>query len=157
MQLKRFLILLCVMSATSVSGCARLEFFSDKNLEGVERGVKFYYPKPYLLVARTKSTEKPEEIKVIYLPDMSEPQYAKLKSGYGAAELSLAFENGILTSVGQKTDTKIPETITSLGSLSGMIPKPPPAPGQVPPAFELYEIDNSSGTTILKRVQLGPE
>jgi hypothetical protein len=40
-------------------------------------------------------------------------------SGYGSADLSVALSNGLITSVGQKTDTKVPET---LNAISGLIP-----------------------------------
>jgi hypothetical protein len=124
-----------VVSALVLSGCARIEVYEDENLQGPEKGVRFYYSKPYLLVAQTATTSdgKPSpdskpmsddkadnsaKVSVIYLPDQSKPMYAKLKTGYGSADLSLAFKDGILTNIGQKTDTKIPETITAL---SGMV------------------------------------
>jgi hypothetical protein len=40
----------------------------------------------------------------------------KPESGYGTADLSVNLSNGMITSFGQKTDTKIPETLTSLAS-----------------------------------------
>jgi hypothetical protein len=65
--------------------------------------------------------------------------------------LSLAFQNGILTTVGQKTDTKIPETITAISTLPAKVMPKGASPLTKPPAFELYEIDDSSGTTVLKK------
>ncbi len=154
MRIKRLAGLLVIVCAVGLSGCARLAFYSDPKLEGPETGVKFYYSKPYLLVARTENKDKPVEVSIQYLPDLSKPVYAKLKSGYGSADLSLAFKDGILTNIGQKTDTKIPETISALSGmataaagLKGVEPGKQP-----PPTVTLYEIDNSSGTTIVKQV-----
>jgi hypothetical protein len=41
----------------------------------------------------------------------------KFVPGYGSANLSASLTNGMIASVGQATDTKIPETITSIASL----------------------------------------
>ncbi len=41
----------------------------------------------------------------------------KFETGYGSSELSASFANGMIVSVGQKNDSKIPETITSIASL----------------------------------------
>lgn len=41
----------------------------------------------------------------------------KFKSGFGSSELSVTLSNGMIASVGQKTDTKVPETITSIAAL----------------------------------------
>jgi hypothetical protein len=40
------------------------------------------------------------------------------KSGLGSAKLSVKTANGIITDVGQDTDTKIPETVTALTGLA---------------------------------------
>ena len=99
-------------------GCARVAIFSDPELK-TQTGVKFFTPKPYILVAQTKAKDKPTEVSVIYLPDQSKPLYAKTYSGFGSANLALSFNaNGTLASLGQTTDTKIPETIGALAALA---------------------------------------
>ena len=157
MRVMRLAVLSAIACAIALSGCAGLQFYSDQNLQTQETGVKFYYPKPYLLVSRTGAKDNPVQVSVIYLPDQSKPIYAKLKSGYGSADLSLAFQNGILTNIGQKTDTKIPETIAALAGMAtaagGLKLGPPNLLGEKPD-FTLYEIDNSSGNSILKEVVL---
>jgi hypothetical protein len=55
------------------------------------------------------------------------------KTGYGTADLSVSLSNGMITSAGQKTDTKIPETISSIASLGtaiGGLMKIKPEPGK---------------------------
>lgn len=88
-----------------LSGCAGLDFG--------EEGLSFYEPKPYLFVSVNKDCVSTAT--VISLP--GNKKSVKFKSGYGSADLSIALSNGILTNAGQKTDTKIPETITSIASL----------------------------------------
>ena len=172
MQSKRLAGLLVMVCALALSGCARLEFYATPNLQGPETGVKFYYSKPYLLVARTPVPEKPAtttspatpattqvQVSIQYLPDLENPVYAKMKPGYGSANLTLAFQNGVLTSVGQNTDTKIPETITALTGLAKALPGPLMKMISGPqPDFTLYEIvfDKCTGTVCLKEVKLCP-
>jgi hypothetical protein len=176
MQSKRLAGLLVLVCALALSGCARLEFYTKPNLEGPETGVKFYYSKPYLLVARTPVPAKPAtqgspatpattqvQVSIQYLPDLQNPVYAKLRSGYGSANLSLAFQNSMLTSVGQNTDTKIPETIAAATGMAtaatGLrkaaaerLPSAPTAQGEKPD-FTLYEIVFDKGTICLKEVK----
>ena len=98
-----------------ISGCAGVEFYSDEGLTH-RTGIKYYTAKPYLLVANTGAKDKPVEVSIVYIPDLSHPTYAKPVSGLGTSDLSLSFNNGMLASVGEKTDSKIPELITALGS-----------------------------------------
>lgn len=102
-------------------GCAGFEFYDNPELGGPETGIKFYTAKPYILVSRTGAKDKPVEIQVQYLPDISNPLYANPKSGWGSADLSLALSNGMLTTFGQKTDPKLNELITSLGSFASSL------------------------------------
>ncbi len=160
MQIGKAVGVLLVICAVALVGCARLAFYSDSKLEGPESGVKFYYAKPYLLVSPTGNKDNPIQASIVYLPDQSKPMYAKLKSGYGSANLSLTLQNGVLTTVGQTTDTKIPETITALTGMTTAAAelaklRAPEQPAQTEsPKFSLYEIDNSSGTTVLKEVPI---
>lgn len=109
------IMFVCLLSL--LLGCGRIAVYSDNALQQ-EAGIKFYTPKPYLLVSRTGAKEKPIEVKLIYLPDVSVPYYAKLKPGMGSANLSLTFENGSLKTVGQNTDPQIDELVTALGSFA---------------------------------------
>ena len=110
-------IALVITSATVVSGCAGVSFYSDPELTK-STGIPIYAPKPYLLVSRTGNKDKPVDVSILYLNDKNHVVYAKPHSGFGSAKLSLALSNGQMTSFGQETDPKIPELITSL---SGMI------------------------------------
>lgn len=95
----------CLVVFLLVSGCAHIDFGGD--------GMTYFDPKPYLFVSTTK--ECVTTATVIAIPEAK--KVMKFVSGYGSADLSAALSNGMITSVGQKTDTKIPETITSIASL----------------------------------------
>ena len=110
--------------------CATVKFYDDKNLK-TETGIKFYSAKPYLLVEHmlktsfnTANKNKAVTIytlvktSVIFLPDLLGPQYIKFRPGIGTSDLKINLNNSILTSYGLTTDTKIPET---LSSIAGMI------------------------------------
>ena len=103
---------------TMLGGCARMAFYTDPDVKGQETGIKFFTAKPYLLVARTGAKDKPVEISLLYIPDLAKPVYAKPESGFGSANLTLALSNGMLTSFGQQTDTKVPDLLTAFGALS---------------------------------------
>lgn len=109
--------LLAALAMIGLSGCASIKFYSTPDMgPKSEVGLKVYYPKPYLLVARD-GTAKVTSVTLIYMPDLANPVYARTRSGYGSANLTLAFSTGMLTSLGQQTDTKIPESLTSVGGL----------------------------------------
>ncbi|HEY6873211.1 MAG TPA: hypothetical protein VI298_10845 [Geobacteraceae bacterium] len=87
------------------TGCAHIDFGGD--------GMTYFDPKPFLLVSTTKDCTT--NATVLIIP--GDKKVMKFESGYGSAELSATLSNGMIASVGQKTDTKIPETITSISGL----------------------------------------
>jgi len=137
-KMKRNLI--CIMiGLLFLSGCAHLDFtdFTDG-----KEGLTYYDPKPYLFVSTTKDCVSTAT--AVVLPEKKKT--AKFRTGYGSAELSINLSNGMITSVNQTTDTKIPETIgaiTSLGTaISGLV-KIQPEPGKqliCTPSATLYQI-----------------
>jgi hypothetical protein len=141
-----------------LTACAGWNFYSDRALT-TQSGIPIFAPKPYLLVARTGAADKPIEVSVVYLNDPQNVIYAVPRSGIGSADLSLTLADGRLTAFGQTTDTKIPETITSLAGLltaraEARAAGATGAPGALPtaPDFELYEIVQTSAGPQLKRV-----
>lgn len=98
---------LCIASLFLVSGCGHLDFGSDK-------GLTYYDPKPYFFVTTTKDCVTTGT--VVSLPETK--RAVKLVSGYGSSDLSVNLNNGMITSVGQKTDPSIPATITSVAGLT---------------------------------------
>jgi hypothetical protein len=92
-------------SICTLSGCAGLDFG--------DAGLTYYEPAPYLFVSINK--ECVSSATVVSLPGVK--RAVKFDRGYGSADLSVALANGMLTSAGQKTDTKVPETITAVAAL----------------------------------------
>lgn len=121
----------CVLSVFLLSGCAHLDFGNGK-------GLTYYDPKPYLFV--TISKDCAATATVIMLPGKVEK--VKFDSGYGSADFSIGLSNGMITSVNQKTDTKIPETITSLaglGTAAGNLLKTTMAAPEKPAEKQVYK------------------
>lgn len=102
-------VLVAVVSL-SLGGCAGLQF----NPQPEPDALTYNEPVPYLLVSTTK--ECVTTATVVSVPGRK--RSVAFRSGYGTADLSVNLQNGIITSVNQKTDTKIPETINAIASLS---------------------------------------
>jgi len=103
----RTCLVLVMTACILVAGCAKVNFTADN-------GLLYFEPKPYLLITANKDCIP--TVTVIMLPNTV--KHVAFESGYGSSELSVALTNGMITSAGQKTDTKIPETITSIAGLA---------------------------------------
>jgi hypothetical protein len=101
--MKRFKFFLLSFLMVVPAGCAGLDF-------GADRGLIYYTAKPYFFVTTTKDCVTTAT--VVMLP--AEQKVVGFRSGYGTADLSITLSNGMITTVGQKTDTQIPQTITAL-------------------------------------------
>ncbi|WP_334170078.1 hypothetical protein [Zoogloea sp.] len=106
-----------VLMVTALGGCAGVNFYADPALKN-PTGIPIYGSKPYLLVVRTKSEEKPIDVSILYLPDPSKVIYADPRSGFGTAKLTLNLTQGQMTSFGQDIDMKVPEL---LGAFTGVL------------------------------------
>lgn len=126
---------LYIGSIILLSGCGHLDFGPDK-------GLTYYDPKPYFFVTTTKDCVITGT--VVSLPETK--REVKLVSGYGSTDLSVNLSNGMITSVGQKTDPSIPATITSLATAVGALTKStkvePKEPSSCTPSAVLYPIVN---------------
>jgi len=124
-----------------LSGCAHIDFNDFTDGKG---GATYYDPKPYLFVSTNKDCVCTAT--VIVLPEKK--RTVTFHSGFGTADLSVSLKDGMITSAGQKTDTKIPETIgaiTSLATAAGGLMKVKPEPGKqviCTPSGKLYPIEN---------------
>ncbi|TSA39190.1 MAG: hypothetical protein D4R64_00625 [Porphyromonadaceae bacterium] len=142
-----------------LTNCASVKFFNDEGLKN-ETGLRVYSPKPYLLVEYQTTKTQSVKTSIIYLPDLSDPQYIKLKPGIGSSALKLELNNGILTSYGLTTDTKMPET---LGKITDLLTKSTSSIADITRnktegeldqlVYELFEIVMTDGLTKLVRVK----
>ncbi len=97
-----------------LTGCASVNV-THVDDKGSCDGIHFYEPRPYLLV--TGSGQSLTNT-VIWLPDHSQRYRVKFKGGWGTMKGNIKLVNGwMLDSLGVETDSKIPETITAVGSL----------------------------------------
>jgi hypothetical protein len=132
-----------VLLTVGLSGCAHLEFTDFTDGQG---GVTYYDPKPYMLVIT--AADCVTTAAVVVLPEKKKT--VKFRMGYGSAELSVGLSNGMFTNVGQKTDTKIPETIGSITSLGTAISGMTKTPALTcTPSAVLYPVEN--GVPYLKK------
>jgi hypothetical protein len=160
MKILKTAILFPVAAALMLAaGCATVKFYTDESLKN-ETGLRVYSPKPYLLVEYLGTKTVSLKTSIVYLPDLSDPQYIRIKPGIGSSALKLELKDGILTAYGLTTDTKVPETLgkitdllaKSVSSVSDAVrAKTDAEPGQ--PAFELYEIVMTGGQTKLVPVK----
>lgn len=111
---------LALLVLLPLAGCASVTTYTDVRLTN-KTGILYYPPKPYLLLTRTSAKDKPNDVQVIYLPDLSQPRYAVMKGGYGSSKLGLTFSNGVLVSANQESDPKITEAITALAGIPGQL------------------------------------
>jgi hypothetical protein len=154
-----------------------------KNPRDCDTGIRYYRPKPYLLITAgpvssdTKSAEhQPSEVghsgpsnphenkltmQLQYLPDFSEEYSINFRPGLmGTAEVSVSLDDGWnLKAINQKSDNKVPETISALGSLAQSVVhtsqaaiSPCPATASVDIPLGYYESVISRGPDGRKRL-----
>ena len=73
---------LCLIAAFT-TGCSALKVY--KSPDASDTGVRFYRPKPYLLVTPAEPTGRMVNIKLDYLPDFNEEYSAHLRRGTALA------------------------------------------------------------------------
>lgn len=133
------------------AGCAGLRF----NREPQDDAFTYYEPSPFaaVKVAADCSTS----VDIVSLP--GRPRSISFKSGLGSAKLSVTTSNGIITQLGQETDTKIPETLTAIAGLAKTVGVGLAVGGQVDtkatckPGVSLYAIFYNRTT---KKLDLDP-
>lgn len=92
-------------TSVCVAGCAHIDFGAE--------GLLYYEPTPYLFISR--GADCASTATVVVLPGKAKRM--NFVPGYGSAELSATLSAGMITTVGQTTDTKVPETLTALAAL----------------------------------------
>ncbi|HLN20525.1 MAG TPA: hypothetical protein VK213_05510 [Bacteroidales bacterium] len=143
-----------------LQGCSPVKFYSDPGLTR-KTGLKYYSVKPYMKVERDQASNKAVKAEIIYLPDVSSPQFLMIKDGPGSRKVDLKLADGTISTLGVATDPQTAETIEALAALvskstdavkdisalEGM----PGAGSQV--VVELYEILMSPEGTTLRKVE----
>lgn len=117
--MKSLKIIIVLVTVIFLSGCSSIKVYRSQDADDPKKqGIKAYPPKPYIVVARAGENGKIISVTPVMLPDLSDPHYIRQISGLGSANLTLGIEGGVLKTFGGNVDTKIPETITSIGGLA---------------------------------------
>ena len=150
-----------LVACIAFSGCATVKVYSDAGLKK-ETGLRFYTLKPYLLVEYLAEKDNTVKTSVIYLPDLSDPQFMFLKPGIGSSELKMSFKNSALESYGVVTDSQLPEgmeafaAVLSKSAYAAQTFTGPDSSGAIDQeqrtSFRLYEILPTSSGTVLKEI-----
>ena len=166
------LTILAVLTVSGIllTGCATVKIYSDAGLKN-ETGLRFYTLKPYLLVEYLAEKDETIKTSVIYLPDLSDPQFMVLKPGVGSSELKMAFKNSALESYGVAVDSQLPESMEAFAAMlsksayaaqafEGAPPLTPSEEGELPTdpgtSFRLFEIiTGPSGSTLREVILAG--
>jgi hypothetical protein len=99
------------LGALGTPGCARIVV---RKVEGNEVvGVRFNRPRPYIVRMLNDRSECQDSL--VWLPDPSQEYVLSVESGLGTVSASGTLANGWnLTSFGDASDSRIPETIDAL-------------------------------------------
>ncbi len=95
-----------LLTIIGLAACAKINFGSD--------GLVYYDPAPHFFVST--GADCVTTATVVALP--GKRRSLQFEPGFGTADLSASLSNGLISNVGQKTDTKIPETITAVAALA---------------------------------------
>ena len=97
-----------------------------KNPDDCDRGIRYYRPKPYLLIqpADHRSDEF-VSISLQYLPDFSEEYSIRVRAGLGINETNIALKDGWnLTQISQKLDSQFDESLEAVAAVIKSLPIP---------------------------------
>jgi hypothetical protein len=149
----------------TLTGCAPVQFYSNSGLT-VKTGLKYYTVKPFLHVERDAETNRIVKATVLYLPDLANPQYMRIREGVNSKKVNLKFSNGCIDTFGYSSTGKVGESIDALAT---MITKGTDALTELNTlkslqavkassnTVELYEIVFGADKTTLKEVTIGKE
>jgi hypothetical protein len=158
---KNLVLAVLAVAGILITGCATVKVYSDAGLT-TETGLRYYTLKPYLLVEYMANKDNTLKTSVVFLPDLSSPQYIKVKPGIGSSELKMTFSNSTLDSYGVATDSQLPESMAAFADIlsksayaaqnfSGSRPDTDTVQEQVIP-FRLFEIVFTASGTALREV-----
>jgi len=159
---KRVVFLTALVTLLALSGCATVKFYSDPDLKK-ETGLRYYTLKPYLLVEYKAEKDNTVKTTVVYLPDLSNPQFLKARTGIGKNDIKLTFTNSGLTSYGAVSQSQIPDLMEAFANMlsksayavQAFTGPPQPEAEDTSTYFRLFQIVDGPDGTSLKEVVIG--
>lgn len=120
-----FAIVICTLQF-GATGCTP-KIVVRKNPDDLDRGIRYYRPKPYLkiepaeiAISKTESQIAPGLVRIslVYLPDFSEEYSISVRSGCGIADVGIKLEDGWnLTEISQELDSQTDENVEAIGNV----------------------------------------
>lgn len=101
-----------------------------------DQGIRYYRPKPYLLISnvaegvpnengkpgRAVLDDRYVDIQLQYLPDFEEEYAIDVRTGFGVADVAITLEDGWnLTAINQKLDSQTDENLKAAAELMGSV------------------------------------
>jgi len=153
------------LTILSFAGCAPVQIYSNKGLTE-KTGLKYYTVKPFLHVERDPETSRIVKATVLYLPDLSNPQYMVIRDGLNSRKINLKFKDGSIDTFGYTSTGKVGESVDALAALISKSTdtltdlnalKSLQTAKTNSNSVELYEIIFGVDKTTLKEVTIGKE
>jgi hypothetical protein len=98
------------------TGCTPVKIYSDPSLTK-ETGLKYYTLKPFIKVERDQPAGNIVKAEFFYLPDLSNPQFLKVKDGPGSRKIDLKLKDGAIIELGIATDPLVAESMEAIASI----------------------------------------
>jgi len=96
-----------------------------KNPADCDRGIRYYRPKPYLLIQPATASDEFVSLSLEYLPDFSEEYSIRVRAGFGVNQTKIVLQDGWnLTQIDQKLDSQTDENIRAVADLISSLPIP---------------------------------
>ncbi len=141
------------LTILSFAGCAPVQIYSNKGLTE-KTGLKYYTVKPFLHVERDPETSRIVKATVLYLPDLSNPQYMVIRDGLNSRKINLKFTDGSINTFGYTSTGKVGE---SVDALAAMILKGTDALTDLNALKSLQTAKANSNTVGLYEIVFGPD
>ncbi|MEE2640839.1 MAG: hypothetical protein VX768_09450, partial [Planctomycetota bacterium] len=137
-MIRIFIFAVCCLGSLGCSPKVRVV----KNPGELRDGIRYYRPKPYLLItpyetvtsrgegkSQTRinaTSETRVQLELQYLPDFAEEYSIQVRTGLGSSSVNFQLENGWnLVSIGQQLDSKFDKNVEAVGNAAGAIAEIP--------------------------------
>jgi len=117
----------CLLSAVSTGCLPRTTVHKSPGPH--DKGIRFYRPKPYLLVKPyeekgtdgvLRASKEAVQVSMEWLPDFSEEYSIQVRTGLGTNETNITLSNGWnLTQINTKLDSQFDENVNAIANLIG--------------------------------------